>query len=317
MIKFSNIISLSIITTVFNEEDSLSLFIDAVIPLLDGLDISYEIIMVNDGSVDATYKLLNSYQEKYDQIKTIHLSRNFGKDVALTAGLDFSSGRAVIPIDVDFQDPIEVIPEMIAKWEQGNDIVLAERKSRAGDGFFKRILSNSFYRIFNSIADRPIPRNVGDFRLMDRKVVEQLKQFPERVRFMKGLFSWVGFDSVTIYFERQGRKRGKTKWGVGKLWNYSLDGIISFSSLPLKIWGYIGFMIFCFAMCYALFLMVRTLIFGIDVPGYASIMVTVLFLGGMNLLGIGILGEYLSRMFYETKQRPIYIVKESSGFNNN
>lgn len=233
----------------------------------------------------------------------------------MTAGIDAACGDAIIPIDADLQDPPELIIEMVKKWQEGYDVVLAKRADRSTDSLFKRFSACSFYRVHNWVADFPIPENIGDFRLMDRKVVDILKQLPERRRFMKGLFAWVGFKTFTLEYEREVRIAGTTKFNIWKLWNFALEGITSFSTAPLRIWTYIGFSISLFAFLYAGYYIWRTLTHGIDVPGYASLLTIMLFLGGIQLIGIGILGEYSGRIYIESKQRPIYIIRKKHGRN--
>ncbi|MEH6695138.1 MAG: glycosyltransferase, partial [Hyphomonas sp.] len=234
-------------------------------------------------------------------------------EAALTAGLDFATGKAVIPIDADLQDPPELIREMVAKWRQGAFVVLARRAVRDTDSVLKRTTSYLFYRLISKISKPIIPQNVGDFRLMDRAVVDALKQLPERSRFMKGLFAWVGYPSEIIEYTRPARSAGKTKFNYWRLWNFGLEGIASFSSLPLKIWSYFGVLVSAAGICYMIFLILKTLITGIDSPGYASLMSVQLFFNGVLLLGLGAIGEYISRMFMETKGRPIYLVSNAEG----
>ncbi|MEI8054692.1 MAG: glycosyltransferase family 2 protein [bacterium] len=238
--------------------------------------------------------------------------RNFRKEAALTAGIDFATGDAVIPIDADLQDPPELIVTMLQKWEEGFEVVLAKRRKRLGDSWLKRNSANCFYKFHNWLADFKIPDNVGDFRLMDRAVVEALKKLSERQRFMKGLFAWIGFKSTIIEYDRSIRISGTTKWNKWKLWNFAIDGITSFSTLPLRIWSYLGFLLALFAFLYGSWIMLRTVISGVDLPGYASLFVAILFIGGVQLIGIGVLGEYLGRVYQETKQRPIYVVRKIS-----
>ncbi len=245
----------------------------------------------------------------------IDLSRNFGKESAITAGLDNCRGDAAIPIDVDLQDPPKVIPLLIDKWREGFDVVLAKRADRSSDTLLKQRSASMFYRVHNWMAAQKIPPNVGDFRLVDREVIEALKTLPERRRFMKGLFAWVGFPTATVDYVRDQRIAGRTKFSGWKLWNFALEGITSFSTVPLEIWSYVGALISLSSFVYGLFIAGRTLIFGVDVPGYASLLVSVLFLGGVQILGIGILGQYLGRVYSEIKQRPIYIVRRNYGSN--
>ena len=223
----------------------------------------------------------------------------------------------MIPIDADLQDPPELIEQLVAKWREGYDVVYATRRSRSGETWFKRLTANGFYNTIGRMSQVSIPPNTGDFRLMDRRVVDSLKQLPERTRFMKGLFAWVGYKQTSILFDREPRLKGTTKWNYWKLWNFAIDGITSFSFLPLKVWGYVGLIISSISLLYAAYLVIRTLIYGIDFPGYASLMVAVLFLGGIQLLTLGIIGEYLGRVYEEVKRRPLYLVRESYGFENN
>ena len=299
---------LSLIVPVFNEEKSISVFFTEIFNVLEDYAGEVEVIVVNDGSTDNTRAEVVKQSEKHPVVKLINLSRNFGKEAALTAGLDNVNGDVIIPMDVDLQDPPELIIPMIEKWQDGFDVVYGVRANRHGDSLAKRLTAGMFYRFFNWISDVSIPENVGDFRLMDRKVVKVLKTFPERNRFMKGLFSWSGFNSTSISYERSSRSRGESKWSYWKLWNFALDGLFSFSTVPLRIWSYIGAFISFLSFLYIGFLVLRVLISGVDVPGYASLMTVILFFGGIQLLSIGIIGEYIGRIFMETKTRPIYII---------
>lgn len=307
---------ISIVVPMYNEESNINYFFEKLESILQEITTNYEIICVNDGSRDNTIELLIQHNQRNYLIKVINLSRNFGKEIALTAGIDYASGDAVIPIDADLQDPPELIKDLISKWQEGYDVVYATRTSRQGESWVKRFTANSFYRVIGKMTHIPIPPNTGDFRLMDRRVVEALKQMPERTRFMKGLFAWVGFKQTAIIFERQPRFQGKTSWNYWKLWNFALDGILSFTLIPLKVWSYIGLVISLISLLYASFLVIRTIILGIDIPGYASIMVAVLFLGGIQLISLGIIGEYLGRIYEEVKQRPLYLVRDCYGFDN-
>jgi glycosyltransferase involved in cell wall biosynthesis len=305
---------LTLIVPLYNEEENIDYLFKRLLTVLDSLGMRYEIICINDGSRDRTWDYLLKYHQENPAIKVINLSRNFGKEIALTAGLDHAAGQAIIPIDADLQDPPELIGEMIAKWREGYDVVYCTRRSREGETWFKRLTADYFYRTLGRLSQVSIPRNTGDFRLLDRRVVEALKQMPERNRFMKGLFAWVGFKQTAIYFDRDRRFKGDTKWNYWKLWNFALDGITSFSLLPLKVWSYVGSIISLISLLYAIYLILRTLVLGIDLPGYASLMVAILFLGGIQLIGLGVLGEYLGRVYEEVKNRPLYLVRESYGF---
>lgn len=304
---------LSLVVPVHNETGSIEPFLARTVPILKSLG-DYEILFVDDGSTDATLQELIAAHTADAHVRIVALSRNFGKDTALAAGLAHATGHAVIPIDVDLQDPPEVIPQMVEKWREGFDVVNARRADRSSDTWLKRTTAKLFYQVFNQMADRPILENVGDFRLLDRRVVEVLNRFPERARFMKGLFSWVGFSHCTIDYQRANRHAGESKWKYWKLWNFAVDGIASFTTVPLRIWTYFGAAIAFLAFVYAAVLIVRTLIFGIDTPGYASLMVAVLFMGGINLLSLGVIGEYLGRTYTEVKGRPLYIVDRTWGF---
>ena len=301
----------SLVLPCYNEEEAINPFFEKVLPVLNRLNLSYEIVCVNDGSTDKTLEKLINFKKTFPQLKIIDFSKNFGKDAALSAGLDFSTGKCVIPIDCDLQDPPELIPEMIKIWKSQNvDVVLAKREDRSEDSFTKRATAGLFYKVFNMLSDLKIPENVGDFRLMDRKVVDVVKSFRERKRFMKGLFSLAGFRTSYVGYKRSVRIEGQSKWNYWKLWNYALDGVTSFSTVPLKISTYFGLLVTLLAFLRGGWILIRTLIFGVDVPGYASIMTAILFFGGVQLISLGIIGEYLGRIYLETKQRPLYIVRE-------
>lgn len=304
---------LSIVVPMFNEAENIGPFYERLKKVLDNNGESYEIICVNDGSTDATLENLLKLREKDPNIKVVDLSRNFGKEIALTAGLDFSSGMAVIPIDADLQDPPELIPQLVAKWKEGYEVVYAVRKSRLGESLFKKLTAHLFYRLAEKIMDINIPRDTGDFRLMDRSAVDALKNMRERNRFMKGLFAWVGFKQVAIYYERDPRHKGKTKWNFFKLLNFAIEGITSFSYVPLRLATYIGLVIALMSFFYAAYIMISTLIYGNPVPGYPSLITIILFLGGVQLICIGILGEYMGRIYNEVKQRPVYVIRKTFG----
>ena len=312
--------TLSLITPVFNEAGSITPFLARAVPALEealrplGPAAAFEIVFVNDGSADDTARELANARAADPRIKVVALSRNFGKDTALTAGLAHAQGSAVIPIDVDLQDPPEVIPEMVERWLAGFDVVSARRADRSADSWLKRATARAFYRVFNKLADRPITADAGDFCLLSRRVVDVLNQFPERARFMKGLFAWVGFRQTHVDYVRESRKAGSSKWRYWRLWNFAIDGITTSSTAPLRVWSYVGAGVAMLAFLYAAFLVGRTIVLGVDVPGYASIMVAVLALGGLNLLSLGIIGEYLGRVYTETKGRPLYIVDHAEGF---
>lgn len=305
-----HVISLSIVVPVFNEEDTVSIFIERISKVFAGQPaIQIEIIFVNDGSTDETLNRLLNCQDNNPYIKIVDLSRNFGKEAALTAGLQAAKGNIVVPIDVDLQDPPEVILAMIDKWREGFDVVLGRRENRESDSWTKRVSANWFYRIHNRIAEPKLPENVGDFRLMDRRVVEALNQLPESRRFMKGLFAWVGFRTTVVDYTRPERVAGTSKFNGWRLWNFALEGFTSFSTAPLRIWTYLGFLVAFISLIFAIFIGIKVVIHGVDVPGYASLIVAITLLGGLQLIGIGVIGEYLGRTYMEAKSRPTFLVR--------
>ncbi|AOJ77200.1 glycosyltransferase family 2 protein [Burkholderia ubonensis] len=300
----------SLVVPFYNEGEAVGHFFDVVIPLMAGIDgIRFEIVCVNDGSRDDTLDRLIAIGAKDRRVRVIDLTRNFGKEAALTAGLDEAVGDAVIPIDADLQDPPGLIPVMIEHWRNGAEVVAARRTNRACDSFAKRTAAALYYRVHNALSEVKLPENVGDFRLMDRQVVNALRSLPERRRFMKGLFAWVGFRTVIVDYEREARSAGKSKFSGWKLWNFALEGITSFSTVPLRSWTYIGLGIAALAFVYGAFIVARTLMFGNPVPGYASLISAMLFISGIELIGIGVVGEYIGRIYYESKERPIYLVR--------
>lgn len=303
-------VKLSLVVPVFNESETVSLFVDRVKSIFDKLPaIKLEIIFVNDGSSDDSLQRLLDLQKQFSEICIVDLSRNFGKEAALTAGLNTASGHIVVPIDVDLQDPPELILQMIERWREGYDVVVGRRVNRDSDTWAKRKSATWFYHIHNKISEPKIPENVGDFRLMDRAVVDALKAFPESRRFMKGLFAWVGFKTVAVDYTRPERVAGTTKFNGWRLWNFALEGITSFSTDPLRIWTYLGVLVAFVSFLFAIFIVSKVLLHGVDVPGYASVIVAVTFLGGLQLIGIGIVGEYLGRSYIESKRRPVYLVR--------
>jgi polyisoprenyl-phosphate glycosyltransferase len=296
----------SIIVPVYNEFSAINIFWEELDTAMSEIDQYFEVIFVDDGSNDNSLNAIRSIKDS--RISVVSLSRNFGKEAALTAGLDCSVGDAVIPIDIDLQDPIELISQYIEKWNDGYDVVYGVRVNRESDTILKKSFSFLFYKIFNFLSDTSIPENTGDFRLMDRKVVLALRKIKEKNRFMKGIFSWVGFNSVGIDFEREKRSAGLSKWTYWKLWNYSIDAITGFSTIPLKIWLYFGLLILLGSFIYAIYIFISVFINGIDLPGYASLVVIMLFFGGLQLFVLGIYGEYIARIYLEVKSRPVYIV---------
>lgn len=303
-------LTLSLVVPVFNEEEAVQLFLDRISQVFESQpSVKLECVFVNDGSTDATLERLLERQQKDHRIRIVDLSRNFGKEAALTAGLQVAKGQVVVPIDVDLQDPPELILPMIAKWREGYEVVLGRRVNRDSDSLAKRTSAFWFYRLHNKIAAPKIPENVGDFRLMDRCVVEALKDLPESRRFMKGLFAWVGFRTAYVDYSRPERAIGTTKFNGWRLWNFALEGVTSFSTEPLRIWTYIGVIVSGVSFMFAIYIALKVLAHGVDVPGYASLMVAITFLGGLQLIGIGVIGEYLGRTYIESKRRPIFVIR--------
>lgn len=304
-------IKLTLVVPVYNEEETVAEFVSVIERIFASTpDVAVGYVFINDGSTDSTLARLIALQNKTPGLRILDFSRNFGKEAALTAGLQGADGDVIVPIDVDLQDPPELIPQMIAKWRDGYDVVLARRTDRQVDSLPKRVSSRWFYTIHNKIADHEIPPDVGDFRLMDRKVVEALNTLPESRRFMKGLFAWVGFKTATIDYTRRKRVAGKTKFNGWRLWNFALEGMTSFSTSFLRIWTYLGISISLISFLFAMFIVLKILIYGVDVPGYGSLIVMVTFLGGLQLIGIGVIGEYLGRTYMESKNRPIFIIQD-------
>lgn len=302
--------TLTLVIPVYNEAETVHFFVRRISELFDGPDSpTIEMLFVNDGSSDSTLGELLKLQQRDPRIRIVDLSRNFGKEAALSAGLDAARGQVVVPIDVDLQDPPELINDMIDKWREGYDVVLARRVDRQSDNWLKRLTASWFYQIHNRISDISMPENVGDFRLMDEAVVGALQKLPESRRFMKGLFAWAGFRSATVDFSRPTRVAGTTKFNGWKLWNFALEGTTSFSTVPLRIWTYVGGIVAMLSILFAIYTTVKIFVFGIDVPGYASIVVAITGLGGLQLMGIGMLGEYLGRTYIESKRRPVFLVR--------
>jgi glycosyltransferase involved in cell wall biosynthesis len=301
---------LSIVVPVFNEVDVVAAFIPAIrAALRDCRGVRTEFIFVDDGSSDGTHRALQAIADRDSSVTVIELSRNFGKEAALTAGLDCCSGDAVVPMDVDLQDPPSLLPRMIEAWRAGHDVVLARRQSRAQDSVLKRLTAAAFYRLHNLVSGTQIEANVGDFRLMDRCVIDALRRLPESQRFMKGLFAWIGFRTTVLDYSRPPRSAGSSKFSTWQLWNLAIEGITSFSTAPLRVWTYLGFSVAAMSFLYGAFLVIRTFTHGVDVPGFASILCAVMFLGGVQLMGIGVLGEYLGRTYLEAKGRPTYVTR--------
>jgi glycosyltransferase involved in cell wall biosynthesis len=308
---------LSLIVPVKDEEEAIPVFVErareALERLTDPAGSCFEILFVDDGSSDGTLEAIRSAHAADFRVRAVSLSRNFGKEAALSAGIELARGEAVVPMDVDLQDPPEVLGAMLEKWRAGFEIVYGVRINRQHDSFAKRLTADLYYRSHNLLSSNKIPEHAGDFRLLDRRVVDVIRALPERNRFMKGLFAWAGFRQVAVNYSREARQVGSTKFSYWKLWTFALDGITSTSTVPLRVWSYIGGFIALIALAYAFFIAARTLIFGVDVAGYASLIVAVLFLGGLQLLSLGIIGEYIGRIMIEAKQRPLYVVREEIG----
>ncbi len=315
MSKYDDTYEVSLIVPVYNEEETIEIFVKEVEKTLESVLDHIKIVFVDDGSKDNSKKIIKDLIKENKRISLIELSRNFGKEAAMSAALDLVKSDAIVPIDVDLQDPPELILDFIKAWRENNiDIVYGIRVDRSKDSGVKRVTSGAFYKIFNKLSSKvKIPSNVGDFRLMDRRVVDVIKTLDENNRFMKGLFAWPGFTSYGVEYKRPNRVAGTTKWNYWKLWNFALDGIFSFSSLPLRVWSYLGAFIGCLSFLYMIYILVETFIYGINVPGYASIMCVILFLGAIQLISIGVIGEYVGRISDEVKKRPIYVASNIEG----
>ena len=298
----------SVVIPVFDEAEVLPEFHRRLSAVMDLLG-TWEAIYVNDGSRDATLLLVEALHRTEPRVAVVNLSRNFGKEIATTAGLEHAGGDAVIVIDADLQDPPEVIPALVAGWHDGFDMVYAQRRAREGETWPKRVTASLFYRLMRHLGRVQLPRNAGDFRLMSRRVVDAVLQLREQHRFMKGLFAWVGFPTTAILYDRMPRHSGTSKWSYWKLWNLALDGITCFTVMPLKVATYLGLAVASFAVVFGGQLVIRTLLFGNPVAGYSSMMTVILFLGGVQLITLGVIGEYLGRVFNETKRRPLYLVE--------
>lgn len=300
--------NLQIIVPVFNEQEVVDLFYAKIKQILQTCDVHWSILFVDDGSSDGTVQHLEFLCHKDSRVGFITLSRNFGKEYALTAGLDHADADVVVVIDVDLQDPPELIPQMLELWQEGYDVVYATRKRREGETYLKKATATWFYRIINAMSNISIPKDTGDYRLLDIKAVRALNKLRESNRFMKGLFAWIGYKQKAIYFDRKQRAAGTTKWSMRKLFSFAVDGITSFSYVPLKFATWIGVSVALFSFVYGLVVIAKTLVFGSDLPGYPSLMVVILFLGGIQLMALGIIGEYLGRLFEENKHRPLYLI---------
>ncbi len=304
---------LSIVSPVYNEAENLGEFYSRVINATDNLNLEIEIIYINDGSQDSTIDIITKQRQIDNRITIIDLSRNFGKEIALTAGLDYSSGDAVIIIDADLQDPPELIPKLVEKWREGYDVVNAKRIKRKGESLLKKVMSYIYYRLLFYLSDVNVPRDTGDFRLLNKNALDALLKLREKHRYMKGLFVWVGFKQKEIEYEREARFKGKTKWGFFSLFNLAFDGLTSFSIMPLRLASTIGFLSALIGFFYGTVIVFKTLFFHEPVAGFTSLVVLITFFGGIQLLSIGIIGEYIGRIFNETKNRPLYVVKNIQG----
>lgn len=315
MARLDDDYKVALVVPVYNEEETIATFVSTVESKLEPILEHLEIVFVDDGSKDKSAQIIEELMEHNERIALIKLSRNFGKEAAMTAAIDMCDADALIPIDVDLQDPPELVLEFVKIWrEQGVDTVYGKRVDRSSDSETKRISSGGFYYVFNKLSGRvKIPENVGDFRLIDSKIIQTVRNLNESNRFMKGLYAWPGFTSCEVDYVRPERSAGTTKWNYWKLWNFALDGIVSFSSLPLRVWSYIGAGVGFLGLIYMVYILVSTMIKGVSVPGYASLMCVVLFLGSIQLISIGVLGEYLGRVSEEVKKRPVYVVSTIKG----
>lgn len=302
---------ITILIPAYNEQEVLTHLYERLSKLANETpDYVFEFLFVNDGSRDKTYEIIHGYAEKDPRIAYVNLSRNFGKETAMLAGFDYASGDATVIIDADLQDPPELIPQMIRYWEEGYDDVYAKRHSRQGESWFKKMTSTVFYKLLQRSTHIPIQQDTGDFRLLDKRCIEALRQFRESQRYTKGMFSWIGYKKKEIGYDRDPRAAGETKWNYLKLVNLAIDGITSFTTAPLRISSFMGILVSLGAFIYIVYLVVRTLFFGTDLAGYPSTMAVILFLGGVQLLSLGVIGEYIGRIFNETKNRPLYFVEE-------
>jgi glycosyltransferase involved in cell wall biosynthesis len=300
---------LSIVAPVFNEEPTISHFVDRVRAVLEALALPFEIVLVNDGSTDGSLGVMDLFAEQDGRITVVNLSRNFGKETALTAGIAHAQGDAVLVLDADLQDPPELVDQLLAAYREGYDMIYGRRTVRHGETRMKKATARAFYRLMRGLGPVPLPENVGDFRLMSRRAVDVLMQLEESHRFMKGLFAWIGFPTKAIDYERAPRHSGETKWNYWKLINLSIEGVTSFTTLPLRISSWVGFTVALVSFVYGVWLLTRTLLFGDPVAGFPTLMLTLLFLGGAQLIALGVIGEYLGRVFNETKRRPLFIVE--------
>ena len=306
-------IEISVVVPVFNESANVAPLCERLTPVLDRVARSWEILFVDDGSSDDTLMAIRARNALDPRIGAIAFSRNFGKEIAIAAGLDHAKGSAVVIMDADLQHPPEVIEQFVARWREGYTMVYGQRRDREGESPVKRGFARLFYRLFDRFGETTLPEGAGDFRLIDRKGVEVLKSLGERARFSKGLYAWIGFRSVGVPFAVEDRRHGISKWSFGRLFRFAFDGIAAFSTAPLRVWTYLGGLISLMAFATALFFAIRTVLFGADVPGYPSLIVSIMFFSGVQLMSLGIIGEYIGRIFAEVKRRPLYVVAERVG----
>jgi glycosyltransferase involved in cell wall biosynthesis len=306
-------IEISVVVPVYREAESVEPLCRRLVPVLEHVSRSFEVLFVDDGSTDDTLLAIRAQNARDPRVKAVSFSRNFGKEIAIAAGLDHARGEAVVIMDADLQHPPETIADFVAKWREGWVMVYGQRTDRSGESRTKRGFTHAFYRLFARFGETPLPEGAGDFRLIDRKGVEILRSLGERARFSKGLYAWIGFPSVGVPFVVEERQFGTTKWSFRKLFRFAFDGITSFSTMPLRVWTYLGVLISLLSFATALFYAVRTLLFGSDVPGYPSLIVSVMFFSGIQLMSLGMIGEYVGRIFAEVKRRPLYVVAETVG----
>ncbi len=307
---------ITVLIPVFNEADGLDRLLSRLTPVLNSVEADWRILFVDDGSRDATFARLKSLGEDNDRIAALTFSRNFGKEIAIAAGLKHATGDAVVIMDADLQHPPEVVADFIARWREGYEIVYGQRISRENESPLRRLMARLFYRLFNALVDTDIPKGAGDFRLLSRRAVDAMNQINEASRFNKGLFSWIGFKAIGVPFTVEDRQTGFSKWSLRRLTSFALDGLTSFSTLPLRVWSLIGAAVSLISMVYAIIILTRTLVFGADVPGFPSLIISVMFFAGIQLISLGVIGEYLGRVYEEVKARPLYIVADSFGLND-
>ncbi|RVU16146.1 glycosyltransferase family 2 protein [Methylobacterium oryzihabitans] len=306
-------VGLSVVLPVYNESANIGPLLDRLLPVLERITESYEVVFVDDGSADATLAAIAGHHAREPRVGAVSFSRNFGKEIAIAAGLDHARGDAVVIMDSDLQHPPELIETFVAHWREGNVMVYAQRRDRDDETAMRRGFAHLFYRLFARFGEMPLPEGAGDFRLIDRKGVEVLRSLPERARFSKGLYSWIGFRSVGVPYTVEERAHGSSKWSFRKLFRFAFDGMTSFSTVPLRVWTYVGGAVATLALAMAVYFIAETLLRGPDVPGYASLIVSVMFFSGVQLMSLGIIGEYIGRIFAEVKRRPLYVVADRVG----